>query len=86
LGLTIFMYMYWRIYVFTMYVLYTVVFESKSLVDSVACVPGECTWLEVPERAPFVLCLLVILVINCISIYRLCRQGLRLYSARCHNK
>jgi hypothetical protein len=83
LGVAILMYAYWRVWYFTTQVLYTVTFESKHMVDHVDCEPGSCTWLQVPERLPFLLCLLLVLGMNCVSIVRMCRVGYRMLQPSC---
>ena len=78
LTVTIGMYLYWRVWFFTTQLLYTITFESKNMIDQIDCEPGNCSWWDVPERAPFLLCLLVLLGLNLISVSRLVRVGYRL--------
>lgn len=87
LGVTILMYIYWRVWYFATQVLYTVTFESKNMIDHVDCAPGECSWLQVPERAPFLLALLLLLAMNCVSIVRMSRVLYRILHPSCitHN-
>lgn len=70
--------MYWRVWFFTTSVLYTVTVESKHMLEQVNCEPGACTWMQVPERLPFLACLLLLLGMNCVSIYRMCKVGYRI--------
>jgi hypothetical protein len=83
LAVALLMYLYWRVWFFCSRVLYTVAFESKTMIDQVDCVPGDCTWSQVPERAPFLMCLVVLLVVNCVSISRMVRIGYRILHPSC---
>jgi hypothetical protein len=83
LGVALLMYLYWRVWFFCSRVLYTVTFDSKTMIDQVDCVPGDCTWSQVPERAPFLMCLVVLLVVNCVSITRMVRVGYRILHPSC---
>ncbi|KAJ1406161.1 hypothetical protein B484DRAFT_456901 [Ochromonadaceae sp. CCMP2298] len=75
---TVLTWAYWRMWVFTTVVLASVVRESKSMMDKTTCTPGDCTWLQVPERLPFFICLLVFLFLNVVWLWRMCRIGHRL--------
>lgn len=83
LLVTIGMYLYWRVWYFCTQILTTIFFESKNMIDDVPCTPGDCTWFDVPERAPFLLCLLVLLGLNAVSIVRMVRVQYRLLTGTC---
>ena len=61
---TVCSWLYWRIWVLVTVVLTAVLWDSKSLWNKSACVVGRCLWAEVPERAPFLLCLSLLLVLH----------------------
>lgn len=83
LAITIVMYVYWRLWYFSSQILYTITFESKNMIDNVNCTPGDCTWMDVPERAPFLMSLGVLLALNVISVTRMVRVGYRILHPVC---
>lgn len=78
LSITIPVWIYWRLWLYPTVALYTITFQSKSMLDRHSCEPGDCSWLEAPERAPFLLCLIVILGLNLIWQWRMFTRGYRL--------
>ncbi len=71
---------YWRLWVFVGVVLVAVATDSKSLWNKSACAVGRCSWGEVPERGPFLLCLSLLLVLHVTRLRtlgaRVCREDL----------
>lgn len=83
LAVTAVMYVYWRVWYFSSQILYTIAFESKNMIDNVNCTPGDCTWMDVPERAPFLMSLVVLLALNVVSLTRMVRVGYRILNPPC---
>lgn len=79
LAVTIPVWSYWRLWLFPTTVLHTIVFESKSMVDKSDCEPGHCTWLQVPERAPFLMCLTLVLLLNLYWLIQMVRKGYKMW-------
>lgn len=78
LSIAIPVWIYWRLWLYPITVLHTVTFQSKSFLDGHSCEPGNCSWLETPERAPFLLCLIIVLALNLIWLMRMFKRGYRL--------
>lgn len=72
------MWVYFRIWVFSSTVLYTVAYHSRPVSDQVSCDPGACDSDQVPARYPFLILLVCLLGINIIASIRLARKGVRI--------
>jgi hypothetical protein len=66
MAITLLTWLYWRLYWFPVYVLYSIAFESRSLIKNSNCFVGKCTFIDVPERVPFLLLLGSLLVLHVI--------------------
>ncbi len=75
---------YWRLYYFPLYVLYSIAFESRSLLSSstAQCEIGSCTISEVPERIPFLFLLGCLQVLHVIWTTEMVKKGIREFSGR----
>jgi hypothetical protein len=71
LGVTVLSWLYWRVYIFCAVVLRAVAIDSKSMLSQSPCRIGSCTWAETPERAPYMICLLILLGFNAVWLWRL---------------
>jgi len=78
---TVIAWLYWRIFFFPLYVLWTIAVESKSLVYPSSCSAGSCSWAEVPERVPFLGLLGTLAALNYIWFAMLIKRGLRTLGA-----
>lgn len=78
---TVLAWLYWRIFFFPLYVLWTIAVESKSLVYPSSCSAGSCSWAEVPERVPFLGLLGTLAALNYIWFAMLIKRGIRTLSA-----
>ena len=74
-AMTIFAWLYWRLWYFSYYVIFSVAVHSKSLVYVTDCKVGSCTWSESPERAPFVLLLGTLFTLHILWFLELIRKG-----------
>lgn len=77
---TLLFWIFWRLFYFPAKVLYSVAFESKSLLYPTSCPVGACTWGESPERIPFLILLGSLFVLHIIWFAELLRKGLREFS------
>jgi len=76
-GLTVLAWLYWRIWYFPFFVLFSIAVDSKSLIYESSCTTGTCSWQEVPERVPFLLLLGLLCLLNFIWFSQLIQKGLR---------
>lgn len=75
---TLLTWLYWRLWYFPFFVIYSVTFESKSLDVTSTCFQKVCTWSSNwPERLPFVVLLLSLLVLHYIWFYQMLLKGKR---------
>lgn len=75
--LTLISWVYWRLYYFAFYVIYSVIVHSKSKIYVTDCEVGSCSWSESPERGPFALCLIVLLLLHILWFIELVKKGYR---------
>ena len=76
-ALTVLTWLYWRIFFFPFFVLWSIAVESKSLIYESGCSAGECSWSEVPERVPFLALLGTLAVLNFFWFWQLLKKGYR---------
>ncbi len=81
---TLLSWFYWRLYYFPFYVLYSIAFESKSLLSgsTAQCEVGTCTMAEVPERVPFLILLVCLQILHVIWTIEMIKKGIREFSGR----
>ena len=72
----LFGWIYWRLWFFPTRVLYSIAFESKSLLlVNEGCDVGSCTWSQVPERFPFLALLGVLQLLHVVWFVAMLKKG-----------
>lgn len=74
-GATLLSWLYWRLYWFPAEVLYSIAFDSKSLIAEHECRIGSCPWNAVPERVPFLLLLGTLLVLHVVWFWLMLKKA-----------
>eukprot|EP01038_Epipyxis_sp_PR26KG_P004807 gene4807-6735_t len=72
---TLIAWLFWRLWVFPMIVIRTIMFDSKSILF--ACEGEDCVWMEALERAPFVVLLGALLLLHILWFKKLLQKGYR---------
>ena len=75
MAVTLLTWLYWRLYWFPVYVLYSIAFESRSLIKNSNCFVGKCTFIDVPARVPFLLLLGSLLVLHIIWFWMMVKKS-----------
>ena len=74
---TLVSWVYWRLYYFSFFVIYSVIVHSKSNIYVTDCQVGSCSWSESPERGPYVFFLVVLLLLHLLWFVELLKKGYR---------
>jgi hypothetical protein len=89
--LTVISWVYWRLWFLPMRVMYSIAFESASLLFPIPCKPGECTWAEYPleslrERVPFLCLLGTLLYLHVVWFWLILLKGMKAYREMTHKR